>query len=121
MTVPAHQGEGRTNRATCPPPFVKQARYLSNLPRLPQRSRPIVFAAAAYVVAIALAGLACLVLALAVAPAAITAVAASTEAAQLFASAWVAQRWRWTPRSLRLVLITLLGGSAIVNAAERPV
>jgi hypothetical protein len=76
-----------------------------------------------YVAAISLAGVAAylsisgLLVLFPGAPAAVTAMAAIMEAAKLITSAWLARQWRLTPWSLRFVLITLVVGLAIVNAA----
>jgi hypothetical protein len=78
---------------------------------------------AAYVAAISLAGVAAylsisgLVVLFPGAPAAVTAMAATLEVAKLITSAWLARHWRSTSWSLRFVLITLVVGLAIVNAA----
>jgi transposase len=77
----------------------------------------------AYVAAIGLAGVAGylsisgLVVLFPGVPVAVTAMAATMEAAKLITSSWLARHWRSTSRSLRFVLISLVVGLAIVNAA----
>jgi hypothetical protein len=78
---------------------------------------------AAYVAAISLAGVAAylsisgLVVLFPGDPAAVTAMAASMEASKLITAGWLARHWRSILRSLRVVLIALVVGLAIVNAA----
>jgi hypothetical protein len=78
---------------------------------------------AAYVAAISLAGVAAylsisgLLVLFPGAPGAVTAMAVTMEAAKLITSAWLARHWRLTSRSLFTVLIVLVVGLAIVNAA----
>jgi hypothetical protein len=78
---------------------------------------------AAYVAAISLASVAAylsisgLVVLFPGAPEAVTAMAATMETAKLITAGWLARRWWLTSWSLRFVLITLVVGLAIVNAA----
>jgi hypothetical protein len=76
-----------------------------------------------YVAAIGLAGIAAflsvtgLVVLFPGAPVAVTAMAATMEAAKLITAGWLARHWRSTSWSLRVVLVALVVGLAIVNAA----
>jgi hypothetical protein len=78
---------------------------------------------AAYVSAISLAGVAAylsisgLVVMFPGAPAAVAAMAATMEAAKLITAGWLARHWRSTSWLLRVVLVALVVGLAIVNAA----
>jgi hypothetical protein len=78
---------------------------------------------AAYLAAISLAGIAAflsisgLIVLFPGAPAAVTAMAATMEAAKLITAGWLARHWRSTPWLLRVVLVALVVGLAIVNAA----
>lgn len=51
------------------------------------------------------------------APAAVVALAAAMEAAKLVTAGWLARHWRVTGTLLRIVLIALVSGLAVVNAA----
>jgi hypothetical protein len=78
---------------------------------------------AAYVAAVSLAVVAAylsisgLVVMFPGAPAAVAAMAATMEAAKLIAAGWLARHWRSTSGLLRVVLVALVVGLAIVNSA----
>jgi hypothetical protein len=78
---------------------------------------------AAYAAAVSLAGVAAylsisgIVALFPGAPAAVAAMAATMEAAKLITAGWLARHWRSTSWLLRVVLVALVVGLAIVNAA----
>lgn len=77
---------------------------------------------AAYAAAVTLAGVAAvfsirgMVVLFPGAPSTVVAMAVAMEGSKLIASAWLAARWHVTPWVARLVLVTLIGGLAIINA-----
>jgi hypothetical protein len=91
-------------------------------PPPPEAASPA-FDVAAYIAAISLAGVAAylsisgLVVLFPGTPAAIAAMAATMEAAKLITAGWLGRHWRSTSWSLRVVLVALVVGLAIVNAA----
>jgi hypothetical protein len=91
-------------------------------PPPPEAASPA-FDVAAYIAAISLAGVAAylsisgLVVLFPGTPAAIAAMAATMEAAKLMTAGWLGRHWRSTSWSLRVVLVALVVGLAIVNAA----
>ena len=105
------------------PTSVRKTGPLSVEPALPppEAASPA-FDVAAYIAAISLAGVAAylsisgLVVLFPGAPAAVAAMAATMETAKLIAAGWLGRHWRSTSWSLRVVLIALVVGLAIVNA-----